>query len=387
MGYRISFYGLVTFLSLYWLSTLWPGQPLVSTDAVRTNTVGSSVGWGSQEFAAEKVELNSSQHDDLENVRSHFRILVSTSTSTSQELLDKAAGCRLCLSELAAIVDDASLDETHRLAAGEILAKSGRREGVLTLTQAAVTEGQMGQDDFKDSLLQLFPAAVSMEAARTFISILSGWEPGLDFVHVPEDIQIAIQEAVRSNPHFEAVGNLLMEEYTSQTSEEARTNILTVRHPFLLALLARDAYGRGDIDGAQQFTRLLADTDGDHAVRGIMLLAGESIVPDEEIASLSHSWSRSYGSTDADRLYVDYLTGFESSHRQRSAAALGLAGSMDSRRSLLALEKAMDHERDPLVLGSLEIALDSLRRQDARPEDSDTPPTGVSTLGSPELAE
>ena len=274
--------------------------------------------------------------------------------------LSRMDGCSHCQERLAALLDDPSLEIADKLSLGRALIQAGTQAGTLLVVNAILHASQKEESDLKDGLLQALADAQTPESTAALVGVITGEVADLNFQELPADLQYAIQKAIKLNPDGERTGQLLADSYRRVSPEIAR-NLENVQHPTMAALLATEAYASKDMARTEQLIDLLSGMHDPRALESMMSLGKENIFPLEEANRRTYTWATEHGEQADQSRYAAYLSDFDANAAQRSMAAFALAAFPDTEEALSALEKAYDHESDPLVRSNLESAMNLIR--------------------------
>lgn len=266
-------------------------------------------------------------------------------------------GCPHCLERIAAFLDDPLQDVAEKIALGKALMESGTQAETLLLVNAILYADLRKESDLKDGLMQALADAQTPESAAALLRVIAERTADLGFQELPEDLQYAIHKVIRLNPDSAMTGRMLTAHYTGQGSPEIAQALENVQHPIMVALLAKEAYESGDIARTEHLTDLLSTIDDPRTLDGLMLLAESNIMPLDEATGRAYAVASELGDTFDHDHYAAYLSDVSANAVQRSVAAFALAASPNTEEARAALEKAYDHENDPLVRSNLKSAM------------------------------
>lgn len=287
-------------------------------------------------------------------------VLQSKDETAIKVVVDKVGDCSPCLEHIAAFLDNPLQDVADKIALGRILMQSGTQANTLLLVNAILDAYLREEHDLKDGLIQALADAQTPESAVALTAVLTGDLVDLDFQQLPEELQYAIQKAIRLNPNGEVTGQMLVARYNSQPSPEIVERLQDVRHPVMISLLAKEAYESGDISRVEQLMDLLSTTNDLRNLDSLILLTENNVMPLDEANRRAYKWVNDHsGNFDHDH-YAVYLSDFDASPAQRSIAAFALAASRNSESALATLEKAYNYESDTFVRIDLESAINLL---------------------------
>jgi hypothetical protein len=283
--------------------------------------------------------------------------LQSKDEAAIRSVVTKVDSCPNCLEHIAAFLEDPSRDLADKIALGRALIQSGTQAETMLLVNAILHAHVTEESDLKDGLLQVLADAQTQESVAALMAIITGETGGQEFQQLPEDLQYAIQKAIRLNPNRETTGQMLAGNYNSQPLPEVAEKLQDVQHPMMISLLAKEAYEAGDISRAEQLMELFSAMNDPRTLDGLMLLTEKNVMPLDEANGRAYTWVSEHGDNFDQDHYAAYLSDFDANTAQRSIAAFALAASQNSEDALAALEKAYNHESDSLVRSNLESAI------------------------------
>lgn len=286
--------------------------------------------------------------------------LRSKDEAAIQTAIDGLEDCADCLELIATYFDDPIQNTADKIALGKALMQPATQAETLILVNIILNAHLSDDVELKAGLLQALGNAQTPESAAALITVITKGVSDLDFYQLPEDLQLAIQNAIRLNPFPEATGQMLTVHYNNQASPDVVQELENIQQPVMLSMLAKQAYNGGDIAKTEHLTHLLTTIDDPHTLDGLMLLGVNDVMTIDETNGRAYVWvSEHAGAFDQDH-YAAYLSNFDTNATQRSAAAFALAASQDSASVLAALEKASLYETDPLVSSNLVSAINLL---------------------------
>ena len=139
-------------------------------------------------------------------------------------------------------------------------------------------------------------------------------------------------------------------------------------HPFMLTELAVQAYQNNLQEEAAGFINILYGLDDQLVVNSIIKMALKQSVPIDDISMILFDWSVDHPLVAYPGLFMEYVSNNNLPPEERIVAAFGLAGSSDKISAEKALEKAIESERDAIVITNLKSALSQLRMERLEPE-------------------
>lgn len=283
--------------------------------------------------------------------------LGSKSESLTQTVGDGAEDCVTCLPRTVEFLSNPTQPKAEKIATARSLMQPASQAQTLVLVEAILKAHLAGDDELKTGLLGALGEAQTPESAATFVDIIAKGVSDLKFGQLPDELQFAIRSAIKLNPFPEATGRLLAEHYNSQASPEVAQEFENLQQPVMLSILAKKAYDRGELARTEELTDRLSKMSDPYTLDGLMLLGVNSVLPLDRLNRIAHEWAGEHSGTFNQERYAEYLSNFDTNVTQRSVAAFALAASQDSASALNALEKALNHETDPLVRGNLETAI------------------------------
>lgn len=286
--------------------------------------------------------------------------LQSGNEAAAAVVVAKLDDCPLCQERIAAFLDDPTQDMAAKIALAEALMQSGGQTETKLLVNAILRARLREDDDLKDRMLQALADAHTLESAAALMVIVTGEADGQEFQQLPEELQYAIQKAIRLNPDAETTGWMLAENYFSQATPELAERLLNIRQPFMIALLAKQAYESGDIQKTKSLTSLFPVMGYYGTLNALAFLSDAGAIPLDEANALAHEWADNQNEFNQNH-YAVYLSGeTDANETQRALAAFALAASPDKTMARASLENALEIEMDPVVRGHLESALELL---------------------------
>ncbi|WP_373499024.1 HEAT repeat domain-containing protein [Desulfococcus sp.] len=271
--------------------------------------------------------------------------------------------CPDCVDGILDFLYDPSNDEASKVLMAQNWIKPGTKEEALALVELFNAAHELEQADLKDRLLLVLAGTDSSGATEVLISIVNGEVPTLPFRELPEDLQYAIQKAIRLNPHREKTGKLLAESIEYQATNAALEDLQKINHPMMLFYQAQDADQRGDTQKVNQILESFQDLEDSKTIEGIMLLGKENIVSIEGAGDAAYEWANTHGEVFDQDCYESYLSEPDADPAERSVAAIALTASNEPERALQALRKAYDNEADPDVRYYYEEAISMIMEQ------------------------
>lgn len=285
------------------------------------------------------------------------KALQSKDETAIKIVVAKMDNCPQCLERIAAFLDDPSEAVADKIILGKILIQSGTQAETLLVVNAILSAHLREEGDLKDGLLQALADTQTPESVAALTAVVTRDSANLDFPQLPEELQYAIQKAIRLNPNTEVTGQMLAATYNRQVSSEIAQDIENVQHPLMVSLLAKEAHHSGDIARVEHFMHLLSTMDDPRTLDALMLLGENNVMSLDEANERAYAWVSEHGGSFDHEHYAAYLSDLDSNAAQRSVAAFALAASRDVERARGAVEKALDYESDPRVRSHLEAAL------------------------------
>ena len=266
-------------------------------------------------------------------------------------------GCAHCVERIAAFLDDPLQDVADKIAWGRALMQSGTQANTLLLVNAILYAHLRQESDLQDGLMQALADAQTPESTVALMRVITESAADLAFQHLPDDLQYAIRKALRMNPDGAMTGRMLAAQYTSQALPEIAQELEHVQHPLMVALVAAEAHKSGYMARTAYLTDLLSTLNDPRILEGVMLLAEHNVLPLEEATGRAYAVASELGDHLPHDHVAAYLSDFDAHTVQRVVAAFALAAPPNTAEARAALEKAYDHEHDPLVRSNLRDAM------------------------------
>jgi len=293
----------------------------------------------------------------VDELISDFEIAVYDGDETALlKAIESMDSCRGCVERLADLVLDSAYDDILRLNSAKALIKMGFYDGITAVVRAIVDAHNSEEYDFSDSLMQVLAGINTVEGAETIISTLLETNSSyLDFAEIPDDIRNLLQKIVRLSPNQEVVADSLIDQYESG-SETQREHISEINQSVMKARLASQAYSDGDINLFDQYIDDLIRADNSASLESLMGLVSHD-VDVQDVANAAFLWLEQNPENQYRDILFNNLTELSSSSEERAIAAYALAAMGDNAEVIQVLEKAYNHQEDPLVIGFIQSAL------------------------------
>lgn len=262
-----------------------------------------------------------------------------------------------------AFLADPYNDEAQKVQAAKKWLKPKNKEETLLLLQLAIDAHEQGQNELKDQLLQVLAGVDSNEPTEALISLMKDEVPGITFKELPQDLQYAIQKAIRLNPDTEWTGQVLAESSGYQSSAETIESLQTINHPTMLYCLAQEADQKGEVEQVEQIVSSLIAIGDPKSLEMIIRLGKENIVSVDDASLAAFDWVTSHQDILRQDQYESYLSESNADSVVRSIAAYTLAASNDSDSALSSLRKAYANESDKNTRYYYEEAINSLTQR------------------------
>jgi hypothetical protein len=286
-------------------------------------------------------------------------------------ILEKVPPNAECVAALTAMMRKTGDGQAMQRYAAEALMRIGTGESVKFVLDQVLVIYNAGDVDFANSLLAALEAPTTPAGIRVMFDVLLG--RGVDTRTqggLPAEVVSAIRKALRAAGDREAVGTLAAELYLDPhgvTNEEAMWELFDgVAHPVMLAQLAGRAYQENLPENAADFLDRLGQSPDQGAVQAIVQMVPNQAVPLNDVAMALFDWSIRHPQEALPGLFLEYMTDSARPPEQRSVAAFGLAGTANRESARVALEKALQSERDPIVRTNLQITLTLLNQEQPR---------------------
>lgn len=286
-----------------------------------------------------------------------FRVTIEGGNNTKvAQFIDYGSSCRECIRDLITAYDANRDDKTFIIHASKILLQSGQREAIAVVLRALLEADGVKNFALKDELLQVIAALNNVESVRLVAELLAGRDASIGYFpdRLSADTKYALQKALREVPEASEVGRVLIEQYRNETATE-KENLLAIGHVGMNLSLALDTWQRGDEAQAQVHKDAIVSSNNPRTVLDI--LAFPVVNPSQLpfVADLLYSWVRNHPYPYVQEQLIEYLTGHESTEKERALAGYALS-SIGSAAANSALQKALLNENNPLVLSYLKAA-------------------------------
>jgi hypothetical protein len=285
-------------------------------------------------------------------------------------LLEKVPQDAALVDALKATVRDAAAGIAIQRYSAEALVRIGTAESVSFVLDQLLTAHNAGDTDRANLLLAALEAPTTTAGMRALFDVLVGRGSYAETRGtLPTEVASAIRKDLRAAPDRETVGQIAAELYLDPqvaTNSQAMWELDEVSHPVMLAQLAGRAYEENLPETAAEFLDRLGQSDDQGAVQAMVQMVPNQSVPLDDVGMALYNWSLRHPQEALPGLFLEYLTDSARPTEQRSVAALGLAGTANRGDARVALEKAVQSERDPIVQTNLQRALTILDQEQPR---------------------
>jgi len=285
-------------------------------------------------------------------------------------LLEKVPQDAALVDALKATVRDAGAGLAIQRYAAEALVRIGTAESVSFVLDQLLTAHNAGDTDRANLLLAALEAPTTTAGMRALFDVLLGHGSYAQTRGtLPTEVASAIRKALRAAPDRETVGQIAAELYLDPqvaTNSRAMWELDEVSHPVMLAQLAGRAYQENLPENAAEFLDRLGQSGDQGAVQAMVQMVPNQSVPLDDVGMALYNWSLRHPQEALPGLFLEYLTDSARPAEQRSVAALGLAGTTNRGDARVALEKALQSERDPIVRTNLQRSLTILDQEQPR---------------------
>lgn len=284
----------------------------------------------------------------------------SQDDSSKASKMNVPGNCPDCIDRILAFLSAPYNNEAEKIKATKNWIKPETTEETLSLLELVKEAHALGQNELKDRLLQVLAGVDSNESTDVLISLIKGEVPGLTFQELPEELQYAIQKAIKLNPDNEWTGQVLAESNIYQSSPETIENLQNVDHPMMLYYQAQEANQRRETEQLEHIVTSLQTMEDSRSLEVIMRLGKDNIIAVDDATKAAHEWVDSHHEIFEQDHYESYLSEPNATPAVRSIAAVALSASNDPNLALISLKKAYDNELDPDVRFFYEKAMDNI---------------------------
>lgn len=260
--------------------------------------------------------------------------------------------------KLEGILNNSHLTEKEKLDQIQLLLKPGTRATTFFLIDAILYADYLANETLRDGLLQLLAETDTLDSAAALIDILAGDVEAFADSAIPADVQAIMEKAIRMNPAYREVGQLLADRYIEEPSQANLDFINQIGHPESIAILASQS--ESIIPNASHIADLIPGIANVRAIDSLAIIGESQAIPAEELNEIAYSWGQKNLSDINQEYFEAQLSDYSLPPLQRSLAASVLGASPNQEQTVTILEKSYSFETDPGTLEQIVLSIDNL---------------------------